>query len=86
MGVLVGFKKAITMIVLICEVCVLTGSISKFKTSAAQFSMSDNETHQGCIFCNIQISKQNFSIIKKTLLFDSLESSPLGQGVPPHHN
>lgn len=26
--------------------------------------MSDVEIHQGCIFCNIQVSKQNFSIIK----------------------
>jgi hypothetical protein len=39
------------------------------------------ETHQGCIFCNIQISKQIFSIIKITFLFDSLKSSSLG-GLP----
>jgi hypothetical protein len=40
--------------------------------------MSDEETHQGCIFCNIQISKQNVTTIKITFLFDSLESSSLG--------
>jgi hypothetical protein len=78
---LVGLKKAIPMIVLVSDVCVLTGSGWKTKTSgvqADQFSMSDCETHQGCIFCNIQISKQNSSIIKMTFLFDSLESSSLG--------
>jgi hypothetical protein len=40
--------------------------------------MSDDETHQGCTVCNIQISKQNFSIIKITFLFDSLKSSSSG--------
>jgi hypothetical protein len=57
-----------------------------FKTSgiqAGQVSMLDEETHQGFIFCNIQISKQNFSIIKINFLFDYLESSPLG--VSLHH-
>jgi hypothetical protein len=46
--------------------------------------VSDDETHHGCIVCNIQISKQNFSIIKISFLFDSLESSPLwgGGGLP----
>jgi hypothetical protein len=36
---------------------------------AGQFSMSDDETHQGCIFCNIQISKQKISIIKVSFFF-----------------
>jgi hypothetical protein len=69
MGELVGLKKATPMIVLVSDVCVLTESGWKPKTSgvqADQFSMSDDETHQGWIFCNIQISKQNFSIIKMT--------------------
>jgi hypothetical protein len=54
MGEFVGLKKATPMIV--SDVCVLTGSGRKPKTSgiqACQFSMSDNEIHQGCIFCNI---------------------------------
>jgi hypothetical protein len=37
--------------------------------------MSDDETLKVCIFCNIQISKENLSIIKITFLFDSLESN-----------
>jgi hypothetical protein len=56
MGELVGLKKATPMIALVSDVCVLTGSGRKNKTSgvqAGQFSMSDNEIHQGCIFCNI---------------------------------
>jgi hypothetical protein len=53
---LVGLKRAIKMIVLVSDVCVLTGYRCKTKTSgvqAGQFSMSDDEIHQGCIFCNI---------------------------------
>ena len=49
------------------DVPVLTGSGWKSLRSgvqADQFSMSDDETHQSCVFCIIQISKQNFSIIK----------------------
>jgi hypothetical protein len=49
--------------------------------------MSDYEIHQGCIFSNIYISKQNFSIIKIPFLLDSLESSssvglPLSNLIP----
>jgi hypothetical protein len=36
---------------------------------AGQFSISDDDTYQGCIFCNIQILKQNFNIIKITFFF-----------------
>jgi hypothetical protein len=69
MGELVGIKKVAPMIALVSDVCDLTGSGKKSKKSgvqASQFSMSDDETHQGCIFSNIQTSKQNFSIIKIT--------------------
>ena len=48
MGELVGLKKATPMIVLVSDVCVLTGSGWKNKTSgvqAGQFWMSDNEIH-----------------------------------------
>jgi hypothetical protein len=45
--------------------------------------MSAYETHQDCIVYNIEISKQNVSIIKMTLLFDSLESS--SQGISLHN-
>jgi hypothetical protein len=64
------------MIVLVSDVYVLTESGWKSKTSgvqAGQFSMYDDEIHQGRILSNKQISKQNFSIIKVTfLLFESL--------------
>jgi hypothetical protein len=77
---LVGLKKAIPTIALFSDVCVLTGSSWKSKTKGVlegQFNMTDNETHQGWMFCNVQISKQNFNIIKIYFLFDSLEFSPL---------
>lgn len=45
--------------------------------------MTGDETHQGYIAYNIQISKQNFSIIKIIFLFDFLESS--SQGVSLRH-
>ena len=57
-GELVGLKKAIPRILLVSDAIVLTGSGWKSKTSGVQaghFSMSDEETHKGCIFCNIQI-------------------------------
>jgi hypothetical protein len=56
MGELVGLKKAIPMIVLVFDVCVLSGSRCKSKSSevqTGQFSMSDDRIPQGCIFCNI---------------------------------
>ena len=56
MGELVDLKKATPMIVLVSDVCVLTGSGLKTKTSgvqAGQFSMPDDEIHQGCIFYNM---------------------------------
>jgi hypothetical protein len=59
---LVGLQKATPMIVLVSDVCVLTGSGWKSKISGVQ-----EETHRDHIFCNIQISKQNFRIIKITI-------------------
>jgi hypothetical protein len=56
MGELVGLKKATPMTVLVSDFCVLSGSRCKGKTSGVQvgqFSMSDDEIHKGCIFCNI---------------------------------
>ena len=75
---LVGLMKAIPMIVFISDVCVLTGSRWKSKTTGVQggqFSMSDDEIHQGCIFCNIYIIKQNFSIIKINFVLASFVST-----------
>ena len=60
MGELVGLKKAIPMTVLVSDVSVLTGSKWKIKTSgvqAGQFSMSDNEIHQGCEYTSQKIKK-----------------------------
>jgi hypothetical protein len=56
MGELVSLKKATPIILLVSDVCVLTGSGCKAKTlgvQAGQFSMSADEVHQGCIFYNI---------------------------------
>jgi hypothetical protein len=52
MGEFVGLKAT----PIVYDICVMTGSGRKTKTSgvqAGQFSMSDDEIHQDGIFCNI---------------------------------
>jgi hypothetical protein len=54
MGKFIGIMKATPEIV--SDVYVIIGSGGKTKTSgvqADQFSMSDNEIHQRCIYCKI---------------------------------
>jgi hypothetical protein len=70
MGELFGLKKATPMIVLVSDVCILTGSSWKSKKSGVQtgqFSTCDDETHQAVYY--VLYKPQNKTLISSRYLY-----------------